>query len=111
VRDNIFNANDFSLKLDGQPRPRLRQNQFGASFGGPIPKNKTFFFVEYQSKTDINGETAGAGQIRLAGLLAHFFLEGKTSSHTLQNLAHCPFSKVLKHVENPQPLILLTILV
>ncbi|MGA2086487.1 MAG: TonB-dependent receptor, partial [Terracidiphilus sp.] len=34
LRNDIFNANDFFLKLDGQPRPRLKQNQFGASFGG-----------------------------------------------------------------------------
>ena len=62
VRNNIFNSNDFFLKLDGQPRPRLKQNQFGASFGGPVLKDKTFFFVAYQGQTEINGEAAGAKQ-------------------------------------------------
>jgi hypothetical protein len=58
VRNNIFNANDFFLKLDGQPRPTLKQNQFGASFGGPVIKDKTFFFVAYQGLTSSNGEGA-----------------------------------------------------
>ena len=55
VRNNIFNANDFFLKLDGQPRPTLKQNQFGASIGGPIRRDKTFFFGEYQGLTSSNG--------------------------------------------------------
>jgi len=29
-------------------KPALRQNQFGATFGGPILKNKTFFFADYE---------------------------------------------------------------
>ena len=56
VRNNIFNANDFFSKLDRQPRPTLKQNEFGASTGGPIRKDKTFFFVEFQGITEVNGE-------------------------------------------------------
>ena len=55
VRNNLFNANLFFLKLDGQPRPDLKQNEFGVSFGGPIRRDRTFFFVEYQGITEING--------------------------------------------------------
>ena len=55
VRNNIFNANDFFLKGAGQPRPDLKQNQFGASVGGPILKDRTFFFVAYQGLTEVNG--------------------------------------------------------
>jgi hypothetical protein len=62
LRNDIFNANDFFLKLDGQPRPRLKQNQFGVSFGGPIRKDRTFLFVAYQGQTEINGEALGAKQ-------------------------------------------------
>jgi hypothetical protein len=56
VRNNIFNSNDFFSKLDDQPRPTLKQNEFGASAGGPIRKDKSFFFVEYQGIRAINGE-------------------------------------------------------
>ena len=55
VRNNIFNANDFFSKLDGQPRPDLKQNQFGAAAGGPIMHDRTFFFGSYQGLTEVNG--------------------------------------------------------
>jgi hypothetical protein len=55
VRNNLFNANDFFSKRDGQPRADLKQNQFGASVGGPILKDRTFFFVAYQGTTEVNG--------------------------------------------------------
>jgi hypothetical protein len=55
VRNTVFNANDFFSKLDGQPRPVLKQNQFGASIGGPIRHDKMFFFGAYQGTTEVNG--------------------------------------------------------
>jgi len=35
----------------------LHRNQFGGTFGGPIRKNSTFFFVDYQGWRETNGET------------------------------------------------------
>jgi hypothetical protein len=58
VRNDAFNANDFFLKRNGQPRPVLKQNQFGATLGGPIRRNKTFFFLGYQTTIQRNGESA-----------------------------------------------------
>jgi hypothetical protein len=55
VRNDIFNANTFFLNLAQQSRPVLKQNQFGAALGGPISKNKTFFFVAYQGLRSSNG--------------------------------------------------------
>jgi hypothetical protein len=55
VRNNKFNANDFFSKLAGQPKPDLKQNQFGAALGGPIRKNRLFYFGAYQGLTEVNG--------------------------------------------------------
>ena len=55
VRNDIFNANDFFSKLAGQPRAELKHNQFGAALGGPIRRNKTFFFLSYQGLFEVNG--------------------------------------------------------
>ncbi len=55
VRNNIFNANDFFSKLDGQPRADLKQNEFGGALGGPIARDRSFFFVAYQGLTEVNG--------------------------------------------------------
>lgn len=50
VRNDVFNANTFFNKLNGQPRPEYRQNIYGATIGGPIFKDKTFFFFAYQGQ-------------------------------------------------------------
>jgi hypothetical protein len=46
-RDAVFAANDFFNNKNGLPRPGLIRNQFGASLGGPVLKDKLFFFVNY----------------------------------------------------------------
>jgi hypothetical protein len=55
VRNDLFNANDFFSKMDGQPRAELKQNEFGGALGGPIRKDRTFFFGAYQGVTQANG--------------------------------------------------------
>lgn len=56
-RNDALNANDYFLNQNGQPRPVLKQNQFGGTFGGPIHKDKTFFFGSYQATIQRNGDS------------------------------------------------------
>jgi hypothetical protein len=59
-RNNVLNANDWQNNLVGTPRKPLRWNEFGATLGGPIVKNKLFFFVDYQGERfDTPGNTTG----------------------------------------------------
>ncbi len=47
-RTTGLEANDFFSNSAGLPRANFRFNQFGATFGGPIRRNKTFFFATYE---------------------------------------------------------------
>jgi hypothetical protein len=55
LRNDIFNANAFFRNATGQPKPNLKQNQFGATFGGAAMKNKWFYFGSYQGTRQTNG--------------------------------------------------------
>jgi hypothetical protein len=46
-RDTALNATGFFLPASGE-KPPLRRNQYGGALGGPIKKNKAFFFGEYE---------------------------------------------------------------
>lgn len=56
-RNDKLNANDFFLNRSAQPRPVLKQNQFGFTLGGPVRKDKTFFFGAYQRTIQRNGQS------------------------------------------------------
>ena len=63
VRNTIFNANIWgNVITPTNPKPPLHRNQFGGTLGGPIRKDKTFFFFSYQglrqtTPTFLNGAT------------------------------------------------------
>ncbi len=70
VRNTDFDANDFFLNEQGQPRGVLNRNQYGLTIGGPIViphivngRNKLFFFFSYQGQRQT--------QLQLDGVVAN----------------------------------------
>jgi hypothetical protein len=51
LRNSSLDARNF---FDAQ-KPPFRRNQFGGSLGGPIKKNKTFFFADYEELREVKG--------------------------------------------------------
>jgi len=54
-RNKVFNKNEFFLESAGQPKPVLSRHQFGGTFGGPIARDRLFFFGSYQGTRETNG--------------------------------------------------------
>ncbi|MGC2617991.1 MAG: TonB-dependent receptor [Acidobacteriaceae bacterium] len=53
-RNEDLNANDWFAKRSGQPRPILRQNQYGFTAGGPLVKDKILAFGSWQGTKQFN---------------------------------------------------------
>jgi len=54
-RNDIFDGRNFFQNTGA--KPELRQNQYGASIGGPIFRNKTFFFFDWEGFRQVAGVT------------------------------------------------------
>jgi len=53
VRNTDFDANAYFNIQEGLPRNDLKRNQYGGTIGGPILKNRLFFFVSYQGQRQV----------------------------------------------------------
>ncbi|MBV9227575.1 MAG: TonB-dependent receptor, partial [Acidobacteriaceae bacterium] len=60
-RNDILNANSFFNNISGTPRQKYRWNDFGATFGGPIKKDRIFFFGDYEGQRQITSGTRFSG--------------------------------------------------
>jgi len=57
LRNDRFDANNWFNNRAGRAKPDLSQHQFGATLGGPIIKDKTFFFADYQGLRITSGQS------------------------------------------------------
>jgi Carboxypeptidase regulatory-like domain/TonB dependent receptor len=71
-RNDDLNANDFFANRNGQPRPPLKQNQYGGTFGGAIVKDKLFYFLSFQQTRQVDGaDTHGHSTVTLPAQLTN----------------------------------------
>lgn len=57
LRNTDTSANSFFNNSAGVPRPQLNRNVYGASAGGPIKKDKLFYFGNYEGRKDASAAT------------------------------------------------------
>jgi hypothetical protein len=57
LRNDAFDANNFFNNRAGRPKPPFSQHQFGGTIGGPIVKDHTFYFFDYQGYRVSQGAT------------------------------------------------------
>ena len=81
VRNSIFNARPWHAATKDQ----LKRNQFGGTFGGPIIRNKTFFFGAYQQTIQRNLLAGQSANVPSAGARA-----SATDPAVIQLLTHVP---------------------
>ncbi|HTC63060.1 MAG TPA: TonB-dependent receptor [Candidatus Saccharimonadales bacterium] len=60
LRNDALDATSAIDKLYGNSKPPFRRNQYGASGGGPIQKDKTFIFGDYEGVTQSLGTTTSS---------------------------------------------------
>lgn len=56
LRNDTFDARNFFARQD-QPIPPFKLNQFGGSLGGPVIRNRTFFFANYEAYREVFGDS------------------------------------------------------
>jgi Carboxypeptidase regulatory-like domain len=114
-------ANDYFNNLNGVPKAQLTRNQYGGSIGGPIKKDKAFFFFDYSARRQAQGEQQTltvpldpfrAGElsyVNTSGVISTVPALGTPGSNSVQGLdpqgvgANQPFLSFLSGRPYPEP--------
>jgi hypothetical protein len=100
LRNDKFDGTNFMANRSGAKKPPLRQNQFGGTAGGPVIKNRTFFFASYQGTrvrrgqsfvSTVPSEAARSGSFGLEGTNRNRVYDPATTTGTGANAVRQPF--------------------
>ena len=96
VRNDILNANAFFRNATGQPKPNLKQNQYGGALGGKVKKDKLFFFGSWQGTRQTNGLDPTS--------VATVILPALTNDRSAGTIASqfCPANHVISSGQDPR---------
>ena len=86
IRNKVLNANDFFANRGGTKRPPFTQNQFGANVGGPVFKNKLFFFSSYEGFRQRKGSILTTWVPTAAERAGDFSQIGSTNTTSVLNI-------------------------
>ncbi len=88
-RNTLFAANTWFNNRSGVDRQTLNRNQFGASLGGPIKKNRAFFFFNYERRIDASSlaqERFVPSETLKQGILTFAASDGSTQTLTAADI-------------------------
>ncbi len=89
LRNDNLDANNFFNNRNGVRRPEFKRHQFGGAAGGPIIKNKTFWFASYEGLAQRKG-LATSGAVPTPAMLGGDFSELLTRGMVIVDPLTCP---------------------
>ena len=99
-RNSKFAANSFFNNSSNTPKPKLSRHQYGGRLGGPIQKNKLFFFFNYegfrQTTQTAQNLTIPANADFYTGVFRYTDLSGTVQSVNVLQLAGLPADATLR---------------
>ncbi len=102
LRNDKMGANTFFGDATGLPNPHFSQNIFGATIGGPIKRNRLFFFTDYQGWQRGTGVTASVRTvIPLAWRVGNFSSLGKQLYNPLTQVTVTAPDGTVSYVRQP----------
>ncbi|HKR96346.1 MAG TPA: hypothetical protein VJW55_13320, partial [Candidatus Angelobacter sp.] len=93
-RNDAFSANTYFNNKNGVPRNTLKRNQYGFAVGGPVKKDKLFWFTSYQGQKQTAGLNRPISTFTpemLAGNFSHAGPGGTVDSNVANFLQANPF--------------------
>jgi hypothetical protein len=96
-RNDTFAANQYFNNKNGIAKDPLSRNQYGFTLGGPVLKNKLFWFVSYQGQKQDAGETILANTFTPDTLKGDFSHAGTDATHPNGGV---PNSSVVNFLQN-----------